>query len=851
MVVATSQTDLAEDAEMTELRWTLKALLSHYWRHPWQALFLISGLVAGVALWSAVQVINAHAQSSYEQADSLMGVQREYTIYPSNGGSIDQAAYIQLRRQGWTEIFPVIEARVEMQQGKLLSIIATDLFALPTDTGSSGVAVAGDNQSWLDFIQPPYQAWYPKALAEEIGVAEGQRITLKSGDSLPPALIQDDSDQGWQLLMDIGAAQTLLARDTLDYLAVGHISAERRQLLEQALPASLVLVKNQQALNLTQLTESLHTNLSAMSLLSFAVGLFIVFNAMRFSLWYRQQTVKNLRLMGVGLNTLAIALLLEAFLWSVLAAGLGLWAGYGISLKLLPTLGSMMDGLYGAKMGSELLLKPITILIAWLMTLIGLLFALSWPMWRLTRQSVIQGSQLGSQWQQDKASRKQLGLLGILLAVAAVLLYPLMDSVLAGFVLLGLILFSAAWILPFLLATALTFLSRFIPEKRPLLRWMISDGWAQLPTLRTAMMALLLALTCNLGVESLIGSFRTSFTDWLSQRLTADIYVREQRPEITNVIMQGEQQGWLTDTHARTEYSTYWQQRPTLLSGLEVDAPDTQTLPLAKAVPEAMHLWAAENQDEPWILANEQVHYLAGVKLGESIVLDTSAGSKIYKVAGFFYDYGNASFQFYLPQQQLLKHWPQSSDTGIALWLNDQLDGGKKTAMVQAEKTLIDNGFSPGDWMTQSRLLAVAMDIFERTFTITLAMNTLTLIVAGLALLTSLMAILQERLPQFAGWSALGVNRREQLMIILIPLLLFVTITWLVAVPLGALLSWLLIHKLNVMSFGWSMPMLWSATPALVLAALCLCLALFSVFVTGLRLRSRLPKALAELGSGG
>jgi len=31
--------------------WVLKALLSHYWRHPWQTLFLAIGLVSGVALW--------------------------------------------------------------------------------------------------------------------------------------------------------------------------------------------------------------------------------------------------------------------------------------------------------------------------------------------------------------------------------------------------------------------------------------------------------------------------------------------------------------------------------------------------------------------------------------------------------------------------------------------------------------------------------------------------------------------------------------------------------------------------------------------------------------------------------
>ena len=129
-------------------------------------------------------------------------------------------------------------------------------------------------------------------------------------------------------------------------------------------------------------------------------------------------------------------------------------------------------------------------------------------------------------------------------------------------------------------------------------------------------------------------------------------------------------------------------------------------------------------------------------------------------------------------------------------------------------------------------------------------MNALTLIVAGLALLTSMMAILQERLPQFAQWSALGVNGREQLLVITVPLLLFVGITWLLSIPLGALLSWLLINKLNIMSFGWSMPMLWSFEPPLILALLSLALVGLTVLIAILRLRRRLPIALAELGGG-
>ena len=841
---------------MAPLRWTIAALFSHYWRHPWQALFLLSGLIAGVALWSAVQVINGHAKASYAQADSLLGSQMAYTIR-SKSGDIKHEEYIALRRQGWVQLYPVIEARVQAQSGQLIPIVATDLFALPGNQSLDQLNVGGADSSWLSFIQAPYQSMYPEAVAESLGIKQGEPLKLKSGGTLPPAVITSGENQSWQVIMDIGAAQALLKTEQFNYLGVGELSAEQAKKLVQQLPDSLNLEKNNQALDLQQLTQSLHTNLTAMSLLSFAVGLFIVFNAVRFSLWHRQLTLRNLQLMGVDAKTLAIALLLESLFWSVIATGMGLLVGYLISLQLLPTLGATLDGLYNTAIGSELLLSARIILLAWLMTFLGLLLALAWPMWQLSQQAVLPGSQLGSQWQNDATARRRMLLAGCVLSVIALFLYFIIDSVFWGFVLLGLVLFAAAWCLPALLALGLKTLTAILTKKpKPLTTWLLSDGWAQLPSMRNAMMALLLALTCNLGVESLIGSFRTSFTSWLEQRLTADIYVKEHSSSLTSLVNNGLESGWLQDSHQRFDATTRWRQRPTEVNGLDISAPDTLTLPMATKIPDAVSRWSttASNDSQrsraTFILANEQAHYLGGINLGDTIKLATEEGVSRFRIAGFFYDYGNANYKFYLPQQAFKHYWPSAKQRGVALWLSPDKALDKQEALARAETLLINAGVSPSDWITQGRLREMALGVFEKTFAITLAMNALTLLVAGLALLTSMMAIFQERLPQFAQWSALGVSSREQMLVITVPLLLFVGITWLLSIPLGALLSWLLINKLNIMSFGWSMPMLWSIEPALVLAFISLGLVLLTILIARFRLKRRLPSALAELGSG-
>ncbi|MCP4188946.1 MAG: ABC transporter permease [Gammaproteobacteria bacterium] len=817
----------------------IRAVLSHYWCHRWQTLFLLVGLVAGVGLWSAVQIINQQARLSYAEADSLLGVQAGYWIRSRNDTGVEVADYIHLRRAGFRQLFPVVEGEVSTQRGEPVSIIATDLFALPSNL--LDVDKIDPATVWLDFVQPPYRAWIPAQLADELNLEKNSRLPLRDGRLLPPALVQSHAQQGRQILMDIAAAFELLNMTSLSYLALGAIKPNELERLQSLLPQQLELIENHQHLDLQQLTESLHTHLSAMSLLSFAVGIFIVFNAVRFSLWYRRPTFINLRLMGVSTRLLMTSVLIETLFWSIIGTTAGVLVGMQIGKLLLPGLSASLHSLYDATVNTQLIWQLDTILKAWGITLLGLCWALAWPLYRQLKQH-----SLASRVSEDeKQSRQRLTRAAVVLVVCSVLLYPYLQDALSGFLLLGLLLFSAAWFLPSLLALALQTISCSIPDHPFIARWLVSDGWSQLPALRTAMMALMLAMTANLGVGTLVDSFRNAFVDWLEVRQSADIYLRSSRVDFGRLLDPQQSSAWLQHSHRRIGVTTRWQFRQTLIRGVDKQAPDSLNLPLAQwsadSPAKTLALWRADANS---LLVNEQSHYLGGLQLGDKIDLETANGPKSYRVLGFFYDYGNPYFQFYLSREEVVRQWPQHYSRGVALWLNPQ----NENAVLLAEAAMRAAGASAGDWISQLQVRKLSLNIFERTFTITAAMNALTMIVAAIALLASLLAILQERLPQFAQWRALGVRSREQFFIIACPILIFVTVAWLLAIPLGALLSWLLIHKLNIVSFGWSMPMLWEMAPAWRLGGIILLVVCATLAMTGWQLRRRLPDALAQLG---
>jgi putative ABC transport system permease protein len=825
--------------------WVMKALLSHYWRHPWQTLFLCIGLVSGVALWSAVQIINHHAEDSYQRAQSLLGVQAQYWIRSRRDEGIQPELYIELRRQGFRQVFPLIELEVSTAAGVSISVLATDLLALPDDSFGRADSTEDFSDTWLKFVQPPYRAWVPQVLADEFGLIEGDQLELRDGRRLPPALIQAREQQGRRVLLDIAAAQALAGNDRLSYLAVGRITAGEFAQLAGSLPDHLELIENQQHLDLRELTQSLHSHLTAMSLLSFAVGLFIVFNAVRFSLWYRRATLLNLRLMGCDTRLLLLAILLETLVWSLLGTGLGFGMGILLAQVLLPGLGASLQSLYNAVVATDLGLNFWTLLQAWCISLFGLVWALAWPLYRQLPRRGLEAARNETLLADDSIARKRLAVAGLLLGVLAALAYAHVETVIQGFVVLGLVLFAAAWVLPILLAFALRVLARLLPGRLLLARWMVSDGWSQLPALRSAMMALLLALTANLGVGSLVDSFRTAFVDWLELRQSADIYLRAPQISHLQLVNLPNSMQWLEDSHHRIGVTARWRDRPTLLRGIDPVAPDSLKLPLSRWQGESAATALQSWREQPGkVLINEQVHFLAGVEIGEQVSLQADSGLRRYEVVGIFYDYGNPYFQFYLPDTELASHWKHHYSRGTALWLKQD----NPQAMQLAESALIALGVQPGDWISQAAVRKLSVGIFERTFAITAAMNLLTMIVAAIALLASLLAILQERLPQFAQWRALGLRQSEQLLLVATPLLIFCGMVWLLSIPLGALLSWILINKLNIISFGWSMPLIWKFAPALQLALVIGLICVSTLFLVAFQWRRQMPRALAQLG---
>ena len=819
---------------------TLATTLAFYRQNPLQALFVLVGLVLGCGLYTAVAQINASAEASYAEADQILGVSAQWRITDRVSTEVAISDYIRLRRAGFTQVYPVIEKRLASADGALISIIATDLLALPF----TGVSVgSGDNgapenspfrgDGWSRLTQPPYEAWVPAQTAARLAVAEGQQIRMREGKRLPPTVIRSQAQQRDQIFMDLGAALSLFETDKVSYLAAPPLTEAEQQIFFDQFGSRLVLSNQSEALDLSQLTQSLHTNLTALGLLSFVVGTFIVFNAVNFSLHARQQAFRVLRDLGAAKQAIVAAIAAESLIWAVTGALLGTLLAQPLSAALMPAVAATMQNIYGASVSSLPIFNTGLFWEALLLAFAGLSLALVLPLLRATAMSPDESSARG----ETLVSRRDaaLAIVGLALLLLAYVCYPSASSVVQGFALLSVVLFAGVALLP-ISVLSVSALSRTVIRQHWLARWALADVSHQFPHLRLAMMALLLTLIANIGVTLLVGSFRLALTDWLETRLSADFYVTAGVIETESLVGQD----WIHAAHRRAVAERSFADRTMTVVGIDADAPDFGPESIIDATPGAFARWSVGGVGVDRVFANEQLRYLAGVEVGDTLEVETELGLRPFEVLGFFHDYGNVNFSLYLPSERFEQLYASAEPQGWGIWVQDNQHAAAELGLSQL-------GIQPSQWVSQRDVLALSLTIFDRTFAITRALNALTLLVAAVAIFSSLLAVYQFRRTEHALWRSLGMSWFGFFAVLGFPIVMMTAVVMALSLPLGIVLSWLLIHKINVISFGWTMPLIVATEPIVFLFVVVAVVVVAAFVMASMRQQAAVNNALKSL----
>ena len=209
---------------------------------------------------------------------------------------------------------------------------------------------------------------------------------------------------------------------------------------------------------------------------------------------------------------------------AMIGAVFGIVLGYLIAGLLLPDVAATLRGLYGANIAGTLQLRPAWWLSGLIIALLGTSLAMSSQIWQITKLPILASAKPRA-WMVVTTSYFTLQMkASVVLLTLGSISAILFDGLVAGFALLGALLIAAAIALPAFLAWSLRKLQSY--ANTPLWDWFWADTRQQLPGLSLALMALLLAVSANIGVSTMVSSFRLTFISFLDQRLAPELFLQ-------------------------------------------------------------------------------------------------------------------------------------------------------------------------------------------------------------------------------------------------------------------------------------------------------------------------------------
>lgn len=786
----------------------LRAGLRYQLHHRWQALLALSGIVMGVAVVLAVDLANAAAKASFAlSAQQLRGAATHRLV--GSDGRVPQALYSALAtRPGHPPLAPVISARVQVEgRPGSLRLLGLDLFAEAAFRDALPGAIQ-DQAALAAWLARTDALALGRAAADALGLDVGDRLqVLHAGRARTLEVFAVHPDEGLAardlLLVDIATAQSIAGLDA----HISHIDlildpAAERWLAPMIPPGVRLVSIDAQVEGVAGLSSAFELNLTAMSLLALLVGLFLIFNAISFSVVQRRRLLGRLRAMGVSAGEIQRLVLVEALVLgavgTLLGSALGLWLGQGLTRIVAAT----VSELYYQVAGDAMQLSWASLLKASALGLGATLLAAWLPARQAARTPALTALSRAALEQSTRAMLPRLALVGALMVAAGLLLaFVLPGGVVASFAGLFVALLGAALLTPLVLRAAHALL-------RP---GLVGTLWAMagrdldrhLSRLATATAALVVALAASVGVGVMVDSMRLAVGDWLDDLLAGDLYIAAQGFEQGAVLPDGiaalaRQLPGVSAASLYRDVRLQLDSAPVVLVAAELAPASRAGFELLERV--AADPW--QRFDQGAVLISEPLSRRLGLHAGDVLQLPTPLGPGDFEVAAVFRDYASEHGRIFMPLAPYRETWADTDIDTLALFSTT----GDPEALLDAAIARL-SGEHALVFTAARAIHDESMAVFDRTFRITEVLRLLSLGVAFVGIFSALMALQLDRRKEFAVLRALGLTRSRVATLIATESAMLGFLAGLLAIPVGLVLAWVLTDAIQPRAFGWSMPL--------------------------------------------
>jgi len=802
-----------------------RAGLRHHLRHPGQAGLALLGVAMGVAVVVSMDLAMASAEASFRASARTLAGRATHRIVGGSAGLPD-TLFARVRVEaGLRSSAPVVEGwgTTPSAPGRALRILGIDpLSEGPIRPGTTGFVGGAGRSAVPALLGGEARVLLSRETARELGVAggdsltlavEGRRSVVRVAGLLSPG--DERARRGLRnvLVADLSLAQALLGRtgglSRIDLVLPegpeGEAALERvREILP---PGVRVEAAGAREGELAEMIRSFDLNLEALSLLALLFGFFLIYNTVTFSVVLRRELLGRLRALGVTRRGIARQILGEAAVLGVAGSLLGLLLGTAMGRGLLRLVTRTINDLYFTLSVDEMRLAPEALLKGVVLgvgaTLVAALPGAVEAARASPRRTLLRsGAEDRARTLARRSGWAGAGLLGVGGALAAL---PT-KSVSVAFAALTALVLGVALLTP---RVAMALVTGAAAPARALLgvpgAMAVRGVSASLSRTGPALVALVVAVSVTVGLGSMISSFRSTVEAWLGSTLQADVYVSLPGPggvgpsgtlDPATVEAIGRVEG-VVGTSAFRRAEVLGEEGRIELLAVELDprSRDRYRFLEGDAASAVEALGAGEG-----VLVSEPFAFRRGVGMGDTLRFRTPGGLRALPVAGVFRDYGSDRGVAVLALQAYRRWWDDPGLSSLALFVEEGVDPDRVVRRVEEAAA----GERPVVARSNRALRAASLVVFDRTFAVTGVLRVLAFVVAFIGILGALMALQLERAREVGVLRATGMTPGQVGGLVLAQTGLLGGVAGLLALPAGALLSWMLVHVVNRRSFGWS-----------------------------------------------
>ena len=792
----------------------------------------VLGVALGVASVLSIQILSASALSAFRGSAKAVSGDSDFTVV-GNAPTLPESLLIDVwGTPGVRAAWPVCRTSVAVEgvRDLRLDILGIDVLSpgpwpvtalnAPSDALRDSLAERLSVPGWVA-VSPVLARENRWQVGDSIRVSQGSELrTLRIGSLVDFSRVSPLASRRLAV-MDIASTQALFgARGRISQIEARLAQGVSREEVVSRVALRLgdrarIVTPEARERNVSSLLAAFRLNLTALSLVSLLVGLFLVHESVQASLVRRRTEFGLLRCLGATRTQVALMLLAESALLGLVGTALGLPLGrLGASLAVKPV-SATLTNVYLVNEIEHLHIGAPLYVLAGLVGIGGALLGGLGPSLEMAGRDA--RTLLLPFALHERAGRlaSRLALAGMAVIVVGGLWFLAFGHVLrvGGFVLALLMLLALPLFTPRLV--------QFVGRRR------LGRGFGWTYSLRTmalrlhtasfAIAALAISVSMLVAITLLVGSFRKTLETWVATTLTADVYITSEswarganeagldasliaelkaRPEVEEAETLCQTRLWTTGRGQREADTDITISGVGFASSLRA-----LRIPLRDGDPAGALI---KIRDQGWVMVSEPLARRRGLSIGDSLRLATESGPVGLPIAAVSYDYSSDAGVAVVSASTLERLVGPSPVTNVALFLKPGVNADKVIDGLRAryvERPLLIR--------SNRDLRREIFRIFDQTFAVTRLLQAMALLVAALGISLALVVIARERRSELALYRALGALRGQ-----LVPLLLYEALSmgvlgWVMGSAGGIALAMLLVHVVNPAYFGWTIRSSW------------------------------------------